>query len=108
MDATIGESCRLADYKVTRKAFETSDVQVKPAVALSGAAGLFAADLVAIRYTNWLERFPLLFNVAQVCVRLRLRLRLAEKGWFVGGLVSGRARGFCTSVVVVGDGRRGS
>lgn len=66
LDATIGESCRLTDYKPTRKVFETADVQVKPAVALTGAAGLFAADLVAIRYTNWLERFPLLFNVAQV------------------------------------------
>ena len=66
LDATIGESCRLADHKLTRKVFETSDVQVKPAVALAGAAGLFTADLVAIRYTNWLERFPLLFNIGQV------------------------------------------
>lgn len=71
LDATLGESCRLADYKLTRGSFETSDIQVKPAVALAGAAGLFTADLVAIRYTNWLERFPILFNVAQVrsCMR---------------------------------------
>lgn len=72
MDATIGESCRLADQKLTRKVFEAPDVKVKPAVALAGAAGLFTADLVAIRYTNWLERFPLLFNVAQVRASLIL------------------------------------
>lgn len=66
LDATVSESCRLKDFSVIRKVFETSDVQVKPAVALAGAAGLFAADLAAIRYTNWLQRFPLLFNVGQV------------------------------------------
>eukprot|EP00903_Cladosiphon_okamuranus_P019415 g17851.t1 len=84
LDATIGESCRLADQKLTRKVFESPDVQVKPAVALTGAAGLFAADLVAIRYTNWLERFPLLFNVVQGFVLLLsgdTLFQVLEQGW---------------------------
>ncbi|CAN0525178.1 unnamed protein product, partial [Laminaria digitata] len=65
LDATVSESCRLKDFSVIRKVFETSDVEVKPAVALAGAATLFSADLAAIRYTTWLERFPLLFNAVQ-------------------------------------------
>ncbi|CAM9796472.1 unnamed protein product, partial [Ectocarpus fasciculatus] len=68
LDATVSESCRQADFKVAKAAFDQADVQVKPAVALAGAAGLFAADLAAIRYTDWLKRYPLLFNVVQVCV----------------------------------------
>lgn len=51
---------------MSREVFKTSDVEVKPAVALAGAAGLFATDLAAIRYTSWLQRFPMLFNVVQV------------------------------------------
>ncbi|CAN0435836.1 unnamed protein product, partial [Hapterophycus canaliculatus] len=71
LDATVSESCRLAGVKPKREVFPTSDVRVKPAVALAGAAGFFAADLAAIRYTNWLQRFPLMFNAAQVCLSCR-------------------------------------
>lgn len=75
LDTTIGESCRLTDYKIERHVFENADVQVHPGVALGGAAGLFATDLLAIRYTDWLQRFPLLFNVGQV------RQRKGGLGW---------------------------
>ena len=75
-----------------RKVFDTSDVEVKPAVALAGAATLFSADLAAIRYTTWLQRFPLLFNAVQAsvgrfgrfctpfCLALRARVRLRGAG----------------------------
>lgn len=66
LDATVSESCRLRESFASREVFATADARVQPAVAVAGAVGLFAADLAAIRYTTWLQRFPLLFNVAQV------------------------------------------
>ncbi|CAM9442754.1 unnamed protein product [Pylaiella littoralis] len=84
LDTTIGESCRLTDYKIERHVFENADVQVHPGVALGGAAGLFATDLFAIRYTDWLQRFPLLFNVGQGFVLLfsgDTLFQVLEQGW---------------------------
>ncbi|CAM9663130.1 unnamed protein product, partial [Ectocarpus sp. 12 AP-2014] len=84
LDATVSESCRQADFKAAKAAFEQADVQVKPAVALVGAAGLFAADLAAIRYTDWLKRYPLLFNFVQGFVLLAsgdTLFQVLEQGW---------------------------
>lgn len=49
--------------------FATSDIEVKPSYAIAGATGLFASDLLAIRFTDWLKKFPLLFNVMQVSLQ---------------------------------------